>query len=210
MSQQHCPLCKGEATHFYQDRRTFYQCTHCKGVFVDESHYPSGSSELARYETHNNDVNDPGYQKFVSPITHHILKNFKPSASGLDYGAGPGPVITKLLSEQGYQLELYDPFYAVEPAVLEKKRDFIICCEVIEHFHNPAEEFQLLHGLLNPNGQLVCMTDLYHEGLDFDKWYYKNDETHVFFYHRESLEYVRDAFGFIDLHVDGRLIVFSA
>ncbi len=205
-----CPLCHHTATEFYENQRKFYQCTHCRGVFVDPAQWPSGSKEMARYKTHNNDVHDPGYQKFVSPITNHILEHFKPTAAGLDYGAGPGPVITKMLRDQGYQLNLYDPYFAPEATVLKQKYDYIVCCEVIEHFHHPADEFKLLHGLLRANGQLVCMTDLYHDALNFDKWYYKNDETHVFFYHQQSLQYISAAFGFSDLTVEGRLIVFHA
>ncbi len=210
MPKPNCPLCDRDGTHFFKDRRTYFQCTHCSGVYVAPSQWPGRRMEKARYETHNNDVNDPGYQEFVRPITKHVLRHFKPKHQGLDYGAGPGPVITKLLGQRGYKLDIYDPFYAPESLTLKKKRDYIVCCEVIEHFHHPSEEFELLRNLLNPNGQLVCMTDLYHEALNFDKWYYKNDETHVFFYHERSLEYIKEAFGFTDLHVDGRLIVFSA
>ena len=144
---QQCPLCTGEASQFYQDQRNFYQCSNCQGVFDDPTQHPSGSQEHARYETHNNDVNDPGYQQFVSPITNHVLQHFKPTDSGLDFGAGPGPVITKLLNEQGYNPALYDPFYAPDPLVLEKKRDYIICCEVIEHFHHPINKCMIHHHL---------------------------------------------------------------
>ena len=36
------------------------------------------------------------------------------------------------------------------------------------------------------------MTHLYIKEIDFAKWYYKNDITHVFIYQRETLMKIRD------------------
>jgi SAM-dependent methyltransferase len=179
-------------------------------VFLDPDYRPNQADEKARYLHHENDVNDIGYQKFSSPITSSVLRDFTPEHVGLDFGAGTGPVISKLLTDNGFTISQYDPFFHNHPELLEQQYDYIVCCEVIEHFYNPPKEFALLKSLLKPNGKLYCMTDIYHEGINFKGWHYKSDPTHVFFYHQESLEYIQQQFGFSKLSVDGRLIILSS
>jgi len=177
---------------------------------MDKLHLPDSESETALYLTHQNDVNDPRYRQFVSPITEAIFSQFSIDKIGLDFGAGPGPVISKILSEKGYQTRLYDPVFYPDNSVLNQQYDFIICCEVMEHLHRPAVEFARLKTLLKSGGKLFCMTKLIDDSIDFAKWHYKNDITHVFFYHRDSLEFIRKQFAFSDLEIDNRLIVISA
>lgn len=162
--------------------------------------------EKARYETHNNDVNNPGYQKFVEPIVSAVLSDFSPEQRGLDFGAGPGPVISSLLQKRDYNIVQYDPFFANNPELLQEKYDYIVCCEVIEHFYHPADEFRRLHDLLTGGGKLFCMTMLYDDQIDFTKWFYKNDETHVFFYRAQTLAWIEKNLGFCVLRVKDRLI----
>lgn len=159
------------------------------------------------YQTHNNDILDKRYQLFVSPITLYIFSHFSPQAVGLDFGAGTGPVISYLLQQKGFNVLQYDPFFHPNTELLEKKYDFIVCCEVIEHFHNPRKEFALLRKMLNPNGNLVCMTQLYDQTINFRNWYYKNDQTHVFFYRENTIQWIRDNFSFSEYKIDSRLLV---
>ncbi len=179
-------------------------------MFMDPACYVSRENEKKRYEEHNNNVEDPGYQKFVGPIVSKVRENFGKGRKGLDFGSGTGPVIARLLREKGYDIELYDPFFCDNPGALEKKYDFIVCCEVIEHFHFPAKEFRLLKSLLKPGGMLFCMTDIYSEKTDFKKWYYKNDPTHVFFYHQNTLDRIKSQLGFSALRIDGRVAQYEA
>ncbi|MGO1820189.1 MAG: hypothetical protein ACTH0S_10965 [Senegalia sp. (in: firmicutes)] len=60
--------------------------------------------------------------------------------------------------------------------------------------------------MLNIGGSIFCMTSLYDEDIDFKNWYYKNDETHVFFYHKKALEWIKNEFNFSDLAIDEKLI----
>jgi 2-polyprenyl-3-methyl-5-hydroxy-6-metoxy-1,4-benzoquinol methylase len=90
--------------------------------------------------------------------------------------------------------------------VLETTYDFIVCCEVIEHFHKPSKEFQLLFELLKPGGFLFCMSQQIPEHQSFEEWYYKNDPTHVIFYSEENLQWIKKRFGFSEVLLDGRLI----
>jgi SAM-dependent methyltransferase len=203
-----CPLCDAPAKPFYQER--YHQCSNCESVFLDPQFYLSPEEEKKRYQLHNNDVNDPAYQKFVRPIVDAVASRVKKGSSGLDFGSGPGPVTAKLLRELGYAVELYDPYFHNVPENLGKQYNFISCCEVIEHFHDPQKEFNLLKKLLKPGGILLCKTDLLTPRQDFGKWYYKNDPTHVFFYQLKGLDFIKTQKGFAKMEIDGRLICFTS
>lgn len=202
-----CPLCNSPGDILYQNnKQLFYQCKNCYGIYIDENTRPDWEAEKARYILHNNDVNDKKYQNFVSNITSAIMKDFTQKDKGLDFGAGTGPVISKVLNDNGFCIVQYDPFFHNYPELLNEKYDYIACCEVIEHFYNPQKEFSLLKKLLRQNGKLYCMTDIYDESIDFHKWYYKNDPTHVFIYHKNTIQWIKKEFGFLNVTIEGRLI----
>ncbi len=202
-----CPLCNSSGKKFYKD--IFYLCEKCNGIFRSKEILPSAEMEKARYEQHRNDINDVGYQQFVSPISDAIFLSYKPHHKGLDFGAGPGPVVSQILKNKGYNIKQFDPFFHNHPQLLNEKYDYIVCCEVMEHFHNPGNEFRLLRRLLQNGGSLFCMTNIYSEDIDFDQWYYKNDFTHVFIYQKQTLLWIKDHIGFTDMKIDKRLIHFS-
>jgi len=175
---------------------------------MDEYLRLNTKDEELRYETHNNDVFDVRYQNFVSPITKEILENFSEDHLGLDFGAGTGPVISKILKDNNFRIEAYDPFFHKDLKLLDEKYDYIACCEVMEHFYYPKKEFALLKKILLKGGNLYCMTEIYEERIDFSTWYYKNDPTHVFIYHKKTIEWIKNNFGFSDVNIKGRLIIF--
>lgn len=207
MKNPSCTLCFSESKVFFEEK--YYECQVCAGIFLSDKFYISKEAERLHYETHNNDVDDLGYQKFVSPITNQVFLNFKPHHQGLDFGSGTGPVISKVLRDKGYQIVEYDPFFNPNNMFLDRQYDYIVCCEVMEHFKNPAKEFALLRSLLKPNGILYCMTECYNVSIDFGKWYYKNDPTHVFFYQDKTLEWIKKAYQFSSVIKQGRLIGFG-
>lgn len=202
----HCPLCNHQGEKFYQDM--FFRCTNCKAIYIANALLLNPSEEKKRYEQHNNDVMDVGYQNFVSPITKAVLRDYTTNSFGLDFGSGTGPVISKLLSDKGYSLKQYDPFFNDDKKLLEDKYDYIVCCEVIEHLHTPAKEFALLEKLLKPNGRLYCMTQPYKEEIDFGSWHYRNDSTHVFFYQELTFQKIKDMYDFSSVIIDDRLITY--
>lgn len=206
-----CPLCRHEAALFYDfKQRFYYQCGFCYAIIKDPSSWPDRDTEKNRYLEHLNEVTDSRFQDFVSPITDSVKQDFTSASRGLDFGAGHAPVITHVLEQAGYKIDAYDPLFFPKPQLLQTTYDYICSCEVIEHFHHPAESFALLRRLLNPGGRLLCMTELYHEGIDFHRWNYKNDPTHVFMYHRNTISYLADKFIFSGFNVKDRLVAFSA
>lgn len=207
-----CTLCNTETESFYYYEkfdRHYNRCPNCKAVLMHFDDYPTPEEEINRYESHNNDVEDPRYQKFVAPLVEKITAAHDTDSLGLDFGAGTGPVITKMLNEQGYEVNVFDPFFDNHPELLKLNYDYIVSCEVIEHFHEPYREFKQLKNMLKPSGSLFLKTDVYTDERDFHAWYYKSDETHVFFYHPETFEWIKTEFGFSSLHIDGRHITLS-
>lgn len=187
----------------------YHQCNQCHCTFKDEKHFPDATTEKSRYLLHNNDVKDVNYQKFVQPIVQSVFENFENTEIGLDFGAGTAPVISSILLKKGYEIHQYDPFFHPDPSALSRKYDFIVCCEVVEHFHEPWKEFDRLYQLLKPNGLLFCMTELLPEPQLFNDWYYKNDPTHVIFYSEKTLDWIKLHYNFSTLKVDGRLFVLT-
>src|SRR3990167_1783863 len=102
---------------------------------------------------------------------------------GLDHGSGKDSAIHYLLKQRQYQLEKYDPFFVNHPERLQtEKYDYIVVCEVAEHFYDPCAEFEKLKSLLKSGGTLFVMTSLWSQDVDFINWSYRRDSTHVCFY----------------------------
>ena len=202
-----CPLCDTKSTPFYKDE--FYQCLCCKAIFRPKEKLLNSGLEKQRYENHTNDSNDLGYQNFVRPITNSILNEFKSGNLGLDFGCGKDSSIVKILEENDYKIAKYDIFFYDDKKALEQKYDYIACCEVIEHFYNPKKEFELLKSLLKKDGVLYLMTGIYSEEIDFSKWWYKNDLTHVFIFTKETFSFIKEKFEFKDMKIEKNFIRLS-
>jgi len=204
-----CPLCATLSDIYLNSNSIYYRCKECCGIFAHKRDLIDLESEKEVYLQHTNDVEDKNYQKFVSPITDVILKDFTPNSEGLDFGAGTGPVLSKVLEDNGFNIKQYDPFFHNYPKLLENRYDYIASCEVIEHFHNPYKEFKLLKNMLKPDAKLYLMTEIYNNGIDFASWYYKNDPTHIFFYSKESLLWIKNEFDFKSVSINKRLVIFE-
>ena len=206
-----CPLCGCRQVPLQIVlRRPYGFCPGCHGIFAFRASLPDPKTELAEYLKHNNDVDDPRYRAFVRPLVDLVASRQKREDRGLDFGAGPGPVVTRMLSERGYSLALYDPYFFPDSGVLSTPYDYIVSCEVIEHFYHPYESFRLLSKLLAPGGTLYCRTTLVPDEIPFPRWHYKNDVTHVFLYHRKTIAWI--ATHVLDCThtiVDKNLIMFS-
>lgn len=189
-----CPLCgHSDSNHYHTDqRRSYLLCNHCQLVFVPESQRLNADTEKAQYDLHNNDPSDTGYRTFLSRLAQPIAARVPPAASGLDFGSGPGPTLSLMLEEQGFNMSLYDPFYAPDQQVLTRQYDFITCSEAIEHFHQPIKEWKLWMRMLKPGGVLGIMTKLRQDLEAFSKWHYKLDPTHVSFFSQQTFAFLAE------------------
>lgn len=188
-----CPLCQHQQTRLFSSdkRRLYFQCLQCFLVFADRTTLLSAEQEKAQYDLHQNQLDDPGYRKFLSRLALPLLKTLQPEqTTGLDFGCGPGPLLAQMLTEQDKHMRLWDPFYAPDPQALQQKYHFISCTEAIEHFIRPATEWHLWLDLLLPQGVLALMTKRYTDRVGFNHWHYKNDPTHISFFHQSTFEFL--------------------
>lgn len=200
-----CTLCNTVLVDKIDD--VYFICSTCHGYVKRNDLFFTAENEKKHYEQHHNDVNDIGYQNFTAPVTNAILKLCKPNTLGLDYGCGKGPVITKQLTEKGYDVHLYDPYFYPDTTYLNYTYDFIFSCEVFEHFYNPFAEITKLHALLKTNGLLFIKTHLYNQQTDFKNWYYRKDLTHVFIYTFKTFGFIALNFGFDLIELSEKLII---
>ena len=179
-----CIVCHaGPVSHFTTiDAQTYWRCSECHAIFLDHTQFPSASAEHAHYLEHDNRTDDPAYRNFLSRLANPLSTLLKPGDKGLDFGCGPGPTLAAMLSEQGFSMALYDPFFHPDKSSLQTQYDFITCTETAEHFHHPFAEFDRLDHLLKPLGHLGVMTCFATQGSDFKNWHYRRDPTHVVFY----------------------------
>ncbi len=192
-----CPLCHDNSSLPFArvDARAYFRCRRCLLTFLDPAQLPDADAERQHYQLHENDPDDPGYRAFLDRLATPLCERLRPGSKGLDFGCGPGPALARMLEERGHLMTVYDPLFAPDASVLEQQYDFVTCTEVVEHFHQPAKEFELLASLVRPGGVLAIMTSLLHNGIDFDKWHYRRDPTHVCFYGKQTLKVIGMLYG---------------
>ena len=209
-----CPLCGNANSGLLPDPgllKRYAHCPECDLRFMLAEHHTTLEDERRRYLVHNNDVEDPRYQEFVQPLVDCVQRRSPRGACGLDFGAGTGPVLTKLLREAGYIIECYDPHFWPDLAPLQQTYDFIVACEVAEHLREPGRELKRLQQLLRPGGYLAIMTHLYEPGTDFTHWYYRRDPTHIVFYSAVTFTRLGQTFGFSKVEIRSeRLVILLA
>lgn len=196
-----CPLCQHTHAVIYtqQTQQQYWQCQQCFLVYLDRQQLLSAEQEKQHYLLHNNDLSDPGYQQFLNKLAAPLLAALgNSSLQGLDFGCGPGPLLAKMLTAAGHQMQIWDPFFANTPAVLQQQYDFISCSEAIEHFVTPSNEWQLWLELLKPGGTLAIMTKFCPEPEHFTNWYYRRDPTHISFFCQHTFQWLANKY---ELHL---------
>lgn len=184
-----CPLCYAAGPRSVEsgDGQDYFACRVCDLIYLTHSQRISAADERARYELHDNARDDPGYVLFLRRLADPLVERLRPGARGLDFGCGPTPVLSEMLTAAGFPCAAYDPFFAPDETLLDERYDFITCSEVVEHAHDPARMFAKLRRMLAPGGVLGVMT-MFHPGKDaFADWWYRRDPTHVCFYTAETM-----------------------
>lgn len=192
-----CVVCeKAQADRFLEiGQQRYWRCERCLATFLDPAQLPDQEMELEQYQLHQNQVDDPGYRKFLNRLAQPLLDRLPPGCQGLDYGCGPGPALAAMLEEAGHSVAVYDPFFRPDRSVLERQYDFVTCTEAVEHFHHPAREFRRLDALLRPGAWLGVMTMFQTDDAAFSNWHYRRDPTHVAFYRETTFHRLADDFG---------------
>ena len=119
-----CLLCESTETHFFSVQqkpiRDYWFCRHCELVFMDSSQHLNSSDEKQRYEQHQNQ-DSVDYRNYLMPVIERVKKYVPHNSMGLDFGCGPDPVLAQSLTESGYYLNLFDPYFFAEQHSLKQK-----------------------------------------------------------------------------------------
>ena len=202
MSDSPCPLCNEPSGLFHSfqrktgGERSFSLCRHCSFVFQNEATLPGAGEERERYELHRNDPDDKGYLNWLEGFVKAAVTPWYTGGRILDYGSGPRPVLSELLSSRGLPVSSYDPYFA--PLWPEDGPfSMILLCEVLEHVHNPLNDFRRLCSSAGEGAVLSVMTQFLPslDAGDFKSWWYKEDPTHIRFFTPESLEMLGEKTG---------------
>lgn len=189
--------------------RALLDCPVCGLLLAPPSERLGAEEERARYETHENDPTDPRYRAFLDRLARPLAERLAPGARGLDYGSGPGPTLSLMMTERGFPTVDWDPFFAPDPAPLEAgPYDFVTCTETAEHFFEPGREFQRLAELIRPGGWLGIMTDPVPGEEIPPNWYYLRDPTHVAFYRERTLTWIAARFEWAMERPERRIILY--
>lgn len=190
-----CRLCGAPATDFPLPRGSSFvvygRCRICGFTGVAAPYFPDAESERERYLLHRNDLGDPGYRRYLdSFVERAILPYADPALPLLDFGSGPEPSLSSLLSRRGFSVTSFDPFFSPAPAWEKRRYGCIVLHEVAEHLRFPREVLDALAELLLPGGTFALRTRfLPAQESDFAAWWYRQDPTHLGFFAKTSLEY---------------------
>jgi len=205
-----CPLC-GINPESWVD--SFFRCPQCHLTFQASYMLPEIEKEKARYKLHKNNIDDSGYVSWLNDFLEKTVIPFSDKGTkGLDFGCGPGPVLSQLMKRKGFNWYEYDPlFYYTEMPENNAPYQLITLTEVVEHFHRPSLEFKRLFDLLAPGGYLSIMTNFSHyweNPDDFLNWWYVKDFTHVSFYRESTFKWIASHWGFEVVYLaDGNKVV---
>lgn len=85
-------------------------------VFVPPQYRLLQEAEKAHHDLHRYDRRDAGYRRFLARVIIPMCERVPAPAKGLDFRSGPGPTLTLMFSEAGYDMAIYDPYYAARAA----------------------------------------------------------------------------------------------
>ena len=187
-----CTVCKNNKIEFFLNVKglDYWQCSLCKATMLDPIQFISSNKEKKHYLKHNNVINDARYRTFLSNLIEPLKDKISIYDIGLDYGCGYAPALADILKKDGFNVELYDPFFFKNENIFFRKFNFITCSEVVEHFFKPYEEFNKIDSLLAKNSWLAIMTSFMTEDYLFKNWHYRRDPTHVVFYKKITFKII--------------------
>ena len=187
-----CTVCKNNKIEFFLNVEglDYWQCALCKATMLDSIKFISSNKEKKHYLKHNNEINDTRYRIFLSNLIEPLKDKISIDDMGLDYGCGYAPALADILKKDGFNVELYDPFFFKNENIFCRKFNFITCSEVVEHFFKPFEEFNKIDSLLAKNSWLAIMTSFMTEDYLFKNWHYRRDPTHVVFYKKITFKII--------------------
>ena len=203
-----CKICNNPVTSLQDERNNweFFHCTKCEFIFKNPSEFVNSEDEFKQYNNHNNTMDSPGYvDMFEKFIDATFASNMNDIENVLEFGSGPGPVLSELLKQRGLDVDIYDKYFSPQKIYEGKKYDLITSTEVIEHIEDIKDIFEFFASHIKKGGYLALMTQFHTNDVeDFKKWWYKNDPTHICFFRPQTFETLAKMSGFEVLKHDSK------
>jgi 2-polyprenyl-3-methyl-5-hydroxy-6-metoxy-1,4-benzoquinol methylase len=206
-----CKICKND-TKMIQDKaqqKAYNICKNCQAIMLQDDFFVTNDREKAQYENHNNTFQSKGYVKMFEDFLDFFWNDLDENKiNALDFGSGPGPVLSQILEKKGLQVDIYDKFYQPKKVFTNKQYDLITSTEVFEHLQNPFATLSLLKKHLKKDGMIAIMT-LFHDNNEenFLKWWYRRDPTHILFYTPKTFEVLARMCGLKVLKHDNKRVI---
>jgi len=191
---------------------TYYRCSSCGFVSLDDRYVVTKTEEKKKYDQHNNSLANEGYvQMFEDFIELTVVPYLSTLQTALDFGSGPEPVLSVLLEHRGLEVDIYDLYYAPQKVYEAKKYDLITSTEVFEHLAKPLEVLKLLVEHLNDDGYIALMTKFPpKDDGDFLNWWYRRDPTHISFFTPQSFEIMAKKVGLkVIKTINNNIVIFK-
>ena len=186
-----CHICDKATVSFVYEKTDiiYYHCEDCEYIFKSPEVYQDLNSQKERYNLHENDAEDEGYQAYFKRFLDFTLPLADHPETALDFGCGRSSLLASLLEKEGVRCDYYDPIYHPDTLNKSKKYDLIVSTEVFEHLHQPRDVFEDLLGRLEKGGFLAIQTQFHpNDTKAFKKWYYHQDPTHIVFFTTQTFK----------------------
>lgn len=204
-----CKICQNKTRPIFdkQFKINYHQCLECGFLFIEPQNLPSRDEELKIYLQHNNSIENEGYVSMLRDFIDRTVKPYSKGESVLDFGSGPNPVLAQIMEQDGFNVDIYDPFFSPTEVFKNKAYDVITSTEVFEHLQHPLKMFEQLYQALKPGGIIALMT-MFHPDDDevFQNWWYRRDITHISFYTHKTFTQIAKSFNMNILLLDPKNI----
>ncbi|CAA6825896.1 MAG: Putative methyltransferase associated with DUF414 [uncultured Sulfurovum sp.] len=194
-----CKICDASTRSIEDSKKelAYYRCLSCGFVSLDDQYIINKVDEKSKYDQHNNSLQNEGYVKMFEDFIELSIEPYRKNIqSVLEFGSGPEPVLSKLLERRGFEVDIYDLYYAPKKVYEDKKYDLISATEVFEHLQKPLEVLALLVKHLNENSYIVLMTKFPpKDDKEFLAWWYRRDPTHISFFTPTSFNVMAEKVG---------------
>ena len=193
-----CLICGNLCDGFEDERKgiVYFECSSCQFIMKSKEHFASFDKQKERYNLHNNNEEDEGYQSYFQRFIDFALRAGEKPKHTLDFGCGASTLLAQMFQKEGVNCDFYDPIYHPDESYKSKSYDLITSVEVFEHLHDPKAILEMLTQHLNPNGYIAIQTAFYLNDRErFLSWYYRLDPTHIVFFSRHSLAVLAEQVG---------------